>query len=108
MGLWAVILGCLQDPGGADFFEQKIRPVLVEQCYSCHSAGARKLKGDLRLDTPDGTSRVVRSGSLLRAIRYADEELRMPPKERLPAEVVADFETWVRRGAPDPRSGPAP
>jgi len=89
-----------------DFFEKRIRPVLADKCYSCHSSEAKKLKGDLRLDTRDATLRVVRSGDLLKAIRYADEELKMPPKERLPAEAVADFEAWIRLGAPDPRGGP--
>ena len=44
---------------------------------------------------------------LLRAIRYRDEDLQMPPKAKLPDAVVADFEAWVKMGAPDPRTGPA-
>src|SRR5262249_28877837 len=44
---------------------------------------------------------------LLLAIRYRDEELQMPPKGKLPGAVVADFEAWIRMGAPDPRTGPA-
>jgi len=82
-----------------DFFETKIRPVLAERCYGCHSAGAKKLKGGLRLDTTDGLRRVAGSGAILAAVRWADEDLRMPPQEKLPAAVLADFETWARQGA---------
>jgi hypothetical protein len=103
------------DAASLEFFEQKIRPVLVERCYSCHSATAEKLKGNLFLDTREG---MLKGGDLgpsvvpgdldrsllLKAIRFTDEDLKMPPKKRLPAEQVADFEAWVKRGAPDPRS----
>ncbi len=106
-----------QDPpdrDGVEFFEKRIRPVLADRCYSCHSARAEKLKGDLLLDTRQG---LLKGGSegpaivpgrpdqsrLIRALRYTDEDLRMPPKGRLTAEQVADFEAWVKRGAPDPR-----
>ena len=101
-----------------EFFEQKIRPVLVEKCYSCHSAKAQKLKGDLHLDTRDGARKGGESGAaivpgdpdaslLIKAIRHSDPDLKMPPKEKLAPQVVADFETWVKRGAPDPRSDSA-
>jgi hypothetical protein len=106
---------------GLDFFEKKIRPVLVERCYECHSSGAKKLEGSLRLDTRETARKGGDLGPaivpgepdkslLIQAIRYTDENLQMPPKEkgRLPAEVVADFEAWVKRGAPDPRDGTAP
>ena len=43
------------DAEGLEFFEKKIRPVLVEKCYSCHSAEAKKIKAALRLDTREGT-----------------------------------------------------
>src|SRR5688500_3499457 len=99
------------------FFEARIRPVLVESCYSCHSVGpGAKVKGDLRLDTREATLKGGATGQpsvvpgnpdaslLIKAIRYADQDLLMPPKKRLPPEVVKDFETWVKMGAPDPRT----
>src|SRR5262249_6385940 len=100
------------------FFEKKIRPVLATQCYSCHSAEAKKDRGGLRLDTRQGLLRGGDSGPvlvpgdpekslLIRALRHQDKDLRMPPKEKLPDTVVADFEQWVRMGAPDPRGGDA-
>jgi hypothetical protein len=103
------------DAAGLEFFEKKIRPVLVEKCYSCHSAQSEKLKGNLHLDTREGTLKGGDLGPsvvpgdpdrslLIKAIRFTDEDLRMPPKKRLPAEQIADFETWVKRGAPDPRT----
>ncbi len=95
-----------------DFFEKKIRPVLVEHCYECHSADAKNLKGGLRLDTRDGVLRggdtgaaVVagkpNEGLLLKALRYEDFE--MPPSGRLPDKVIADFKKWIELGVPDPR-----
>ena len=96
------------------FFENKIRPVLVEHCYSCHSPEAKKIKGGLLLDTREASRRGGDTGPavvpgdaskslLLKAIRYADPDLEMPPKKKLPAEVIADFERWIAMGAPDPR-----
>ncbi|MBA4065761.1 MAG: hypothetical protein C0501_18985 [Isosphaera sp.] len=106
------------DPKGAAFFEAKIRPVLVEHCFRCHSADAQKagkLKGGLRLDTRDGLrgggdsgpAVVAKDGDslLLKAIRH-DGDLKMPAA-KLPAAVVADFEAWVAMGAPDPRAADA-
>ena len=100
---------------GIDFFEQKIRPILVDRCYSCHSANAaakKNLKGGLLLDTRDTLRMGGESGPaiipgkpreslLIAAIRH--ESLEMPPKEKLSAQVIADFEKWVQIGAPDPR-----
>jgi hypothetical protein len=97
------------------FFEKKIRPVLVGQCYACHSEEAKKDKGSLRLDTRDGirkggdTGPAVVPGDpkrslLLTALRQT-AELKMPPKSKLTDEVVADFEKWIATGAADPRDG---
>ncbi len=104
------------DPDGVEFFEKRIRPVLVERCYSCHAEGAKAIKGGLRLDTRELTLKGGDSGAavvpgdpdkslLIRAVRFTDEELQMPPKKKLPPEIIADLEAWVRRGAPDPRTG---
>ncbi len=101
------------DAQAIEFFEKKIRPVLVQHCYSCHSAEAKKVKGGLLLDTRDGIRKGGETGPavvpgnpqkslLIQAIRYADE-LKMPPKGKLPNSIIADFEKWVAMGAPDPR-----
>ncbi|MEW6305676.1 MAG: DUF1553 domain-containing protein [Verrucomicrobiota bacterium] len=104
-----------------EFFEKKIRPVLAKSCYSCHSADAEKIKGGLVLDTREGIRKGGDTGPsvvpgdvehslLIKAIRYDDDELQMPPKKdggKLPSDVIADFEQWVRMGAPDPREGKA-
>jgi hypothetical protein len=101
------------------FFEQKIRPVLVESCYQCHSAQAKldkKLKGSLYLDTRDAVLKGGDTGPaivpgqsvkslLMKAIRWEDADIEMPPKKRLPDSVVADFAKWIDMGAPDPRTG---
>lgn len=116
---WAVSPGRAADPPSREhleFFEQKIRPVLVEQCYSCHSEDAKKLRGDLLLDSREGIARGGASGPvlnrekpkeslLLQSIRHDEDVAAMPPKgAKLSAEVIADFERWVQLGAPDPRS----
>src|SRR5262249_28175531 len=93
-----------------------IRPVLVEKCYSCHSADAKILRGGLLLDSRDGLLKGGDSGPaivpgnadesvLIQALRYDGYE--MPPTGKLPEAVVADFERWVKLGAPDPRVGGA-
>ena len=99
-----------------DFFEQKIRPVLVEHCYECHSQLGTRRKGGLLLDSAAGVLKggdsgpVLRPGKahespLIRAIRYGDRELQMPPKGRLPESVIADLVRWIDDGAFDPREG---
>jgi hypothetical protein len=101
------------NPKGIEFFENKIRPVLAEHCYKCHSALAGKSKGGLTLDTKAAvlkggdTGPAVVPGDpakslLLGAIRQ-DGDLKMPPKMKLPAPVLDDFRRWVEMGAPDPR-----
>ena len=98
-------------PEQEQFFEAKIRPVLVTHCGKCHASTAEKLRGGLRLDSREGLRLGGDSGPaivpgqpdeslLLRAIRYRDEDLQMPPKGKLPDAVVADFEAWIRMGAP--------
>lgn len=100
-------------PEQIEFFEKRIRPVFVERCYKCHSAHAEKVKGGLLLDTREGllkggdTGPAIVPGDpeksiLIRAIRQTDE-LRMPMKEKLPDDQIADFIAWVKMGAPDPR-----
>jgi hypothetical protein len=102
------------DDAGIEFFEKKIRPVLAKHCYQCHSAQAKKLRGGLALDSRDGVRKGGDSGPavvpgrpeqslLLKAISYAEEDLKMPPKGILPANVRADLRRWVEMGAPDPR-----
>jgi hypothetical protein len=97
---------------GKEFFEKKIRPVLVEHCYSCHSV-AKKRRGGLTLDSRDGIRKGGDNGPavvpgkpaeslLLQAVRYGDE-LRMPPKGKLPDAIVADLGKWIEMGAIDPR-----
>ncbi|MEY2427191.1 MAG: hypothetical protein QOJ40_76 [Verrucomicrobiota bacterium] len=106
-----------------EFFETKIRPVLAENCFRCHSEKAEKLKGGLRLDTPEALLKGGDSGPaivagdpetslLIKAVRYLDPDLQMPPKnKKLPAEQIASLEAWVKMGAPMPRpaaTGPRP
>ncbi|HAL70383.1 MAG TPA: hypothetical protein DCP71_01230 [Verrucomicrobiales bacterium] len=97
------------------FFEKHIRPVLVEHCYKCHSTESEKVKGGLTLDTRQGTVLGGESGhpgvtpgnlsesSLYHAMTWADDDMQMPPKNKLPDEVIANFKKWIEMGAPDPR-----
>jgi len=102
-----------------DFFEKKIRPVLAERCYQCHSAEAAStgtLMGKLQLDTREGVQQGGSRGPavvpgqpdqsmLIEALEYTNPDLQMPPAGKLPDEVIADFVQWVALGAPDPRDG---
>ena len=125
---WVLLLGIwplAKAPGTAaaeltatdrQFFETRIRPVLVQHCYECHAADAEELAAGLRLDHREGMLAGGQSGTvvvpgdpdaslLIQALRY--DGLEMPPEQPLPATVVADFEHWVRRGANDPWEAPA-
>lgn len=95
------------------FFETRIRPALSKYCYECHSEG-EKIKGGLRVDYRDGLIHGGDSGAaivpgdlekslLYTSITWADSDYEMPPKRKMPAEVIADFKTWIEMGAPDPR-----
>ena len=105
------------DVAGRDFFEAKIRPVLIERCYSCHSVEAAKAKGGLKLDSREGAREGGDSGPavvpgkpdeslMLLAIEQGGEVEAMPPKGRLPEPVIADIRRWIERGAIDPRDVP--
>jgi hypothetical protein len=103
------------DPAQVEFFESKIRPVLIEHCYACHAAEGEGegIKGGLRLDFAAGWQTGGDSGPaiipgnpaeslLLQALKY--ESYEMPPAGQLPETVIADFEAWIQMGAADPRS----
>jgi cytochrome c553 len=104
---------------GVAFFESRVRPVLVQHCYKCHSVAAGKSKGNLLLDSREK----IRAGGdrgpavvpgdpdasiLIAAIAHSDPDLEMPPNaERLADSVIADIEAWIRMGASDPRESHA-
>jgi mono/diheme cytochrome c family protein len=102
-----------------EFFEQRIRPIFTESCYQCHSVQSEKVKGGLRLDTREGLLKGGENGPsivpgdpenslLIKAVRYTDKDLQMPPKDKKLTEAqIADLVTWVKMGAPDPRSSNA-
>ena len=106
-------------PEHLDFFEKKIRPVLNEHCYKCHSVSSKKLKASLYLDSRTGILKGGDTGPalvpgdpekslLIEVIRYEDTDMEMPPKSKLPDAVIADFETWVKNGAAWPEEeGPS-
>lgn len=117
----AAIIGLvLTPPGNAaeitpeqeKFFETRIRPVLVKECYGCHSSAAGNVRGGLRLDTKELARLGGSSGPaivpgdpaaslLLSAINHDDFE--MPPQRKLPPQVIDDFRSWIENGAFDPR-----
>ncbi|HWY78296.1 MAG TPA: PSD1 and planctomycete cytochrome C domain-containing protein, partial [Verrucomicrobiae bacterium] len=106
-------------PDQLDFFEKKIRPIFAENCYKCHSHDSEKIKGGLLLDTRDDllkggdTGPAIVPGDpekslMIKAVRYKDKDLQMPPNDRpLAPELVSLLETWVKMGAPDPRDAPS-
>lgn len=99
------------------FFENKIRPVLVEHCFACHSADASEVGGRLLLDSANSLTSGGESGSpvvagkpaeslIVQAIKY--DGLEMPPDGPLPETVIRDFETWIARGAVFPAAKKTP
>ena len=117
MRMWFALLACFScaasaadSRAGLDYFEKNIRPVLASRCASCHSG--KSAAAGMRVDSAEGMRSVIVSGDpersgLIHAIRR-DGAVKMPPSEPLPAEDVSHFEEWIKMGAPDPRTAPAP
>ena len=120
-GVWLVWL-CCQVPvvfaeEDTEFFERRVRPILVQRCESCHSSAKGKTHGGLALDSQAGWKQGGDSGTaivpgkiddslLIQVIRYPEDGVQMPPEEaggKLPAAEIQVLVEWVRRGAPDPR-----
>ncbi|MDB4775613.1 hypothetical protein OAG62_00665, partial [bacterium] len=102
------------DAVGIEFFERKIRPILLEHCLDCHGEDPEALKGGFDLSHAAGTLAGGESGvaiipgdpegsALFQAVSYADKEFAMPPRGRLSDQQVADIRKWIEIGAPDPR-----
>src|SRR5436309_12550768 len=99
---------------GTEFFEKKIRPLLVENCFKCHSATSEKLKGGFRLDSKEMALKGGESGKLaivpgdpeksllIEAVRYNNTDLQMPPKKKLAQQQIDDLTIWIKMGAPWP------
>src|SRR5271166_1461542 len=112
------LLGCTPRAGladepdsraGVDFFEKSVRPVLSDSCQKCH--GPRKQSSELRLDSREAILKGGSSGPaivpgkpdeslLVQAVAHIHDELKMPPKSKLPAPDVAALRRWVEMGAP--------
>ena len=110
---------CLSGQESHRFFEEKIRPALVKYCYECHSEESGKSKGGLRVDSHHALKAGGESGPaivpgkpggslFMTAIHYTDPDYEMPPKGKLPDDVIADFQRWIAAGAPDPRKDVKP
>jgi mono/diheme cytochrome c family protein len=101
-------------PQDIEFFEKKVRPVLVARCYSCHSNKAKAVKGSLKVDSRaallsggDSGPAIVpgkqNESLLIEAIQFdSNANFQMPPKGKLPDHEIAALTEWVRRGAPFP------
>lgn len=97
------------------FFEKRIRPLLAQKCYECHSAESKELQGELLVDSratirrggtmgPAVVPGDVEKSLLIQAVRFENADLQMPPDKKLSDEEIADLTRWVKIGAPDPRS----
>ena len=102
-------------PESIQFFENKIRPLLADNCFECHDA--KKHKGNLLLTSREAILKGGDSGAavtlgdpdkslLIEAVKYTNSDLQMPPKKKLGKQAVADLEQWIRLGAPWPSGGP--
>ncbi len=118
-GVALAFVGRAPAESGADFFENRIRPVLAERCFKCHGADKKQSKGGLQLDTRDALLKGGKSGPtvipgnpdaslLIQMIRKTEDELRMPRgDERLSPAQIQDLMAWVKMGAPYPAKSAA-
>ena len=94
-----------------EFFENKVRPLLVQHCYRCHSGQAKKLRGGLRIDSREALLAGGDSGPalvpgqaeksrLIEAVAYKNVDLQMPPRGKLTEAAIADLTTWVKMERP--------
>lgn len=115
--LLALVAAPLRADDGAEFFEKRVRPLLMDKCLECHSAD-KKVKGGLRLDLREGWAVGGDSGPalvpgkpeeslLIKAVHWKDSDFQMPPKNKLSDAEIATLEQWIRMGAPDPRAATA-
>lgn len=122
MGLTAPVASASTSPDdpGIQFFETRIRPLLVENCYKCHSVTAKKLKANLYLDSRAGFLKGgdngpaivpghADQGKLIEAISWTNPDLQMPPRAKLNEQQQGDLKKWIAMGAPWPaESAPKP
>jgi len=103
-----------EDSAGIEYFEAKIRPILIKHCYGCHSEESKKSEGGLLLDSRLGISKGGDSGLaivpkkpseslLLSSLKHTD--LKMPPEKKLSEGIIQDFERWIQMGAQVPQKG---
>ena len=112
---WIVAIQRAMAADSAEFFEKRVRPVLVERCYECH--GEKKQKGGLRLDSAASVLKGGDSGPalvpgkpeesrLIKGISWSDPDFQMPPKNKLSEAEIGSLTEWVKMGAPDSRTNP--
>lgn len=101
-------------PEHLDYFETHVRPALVKYCYECHSVAEGESKGGLYLDTREAMREGGSTGPLfddenweyslfVDAVTWNDPDFEMPPKNKMPQDVIDKLVRWVEMGAPDPR-----
>lgn len=114
--LWLIPSAMAEDtsfqPADFEYFERKVRPLLAEHCYSCHSSDADTIHGGLRLDSTADLHRGGDSGpalnadrpqdSLLLSVIQYDGDIAMPPEGKLSTTEIAELAAWIKRGAPIP------
>jgi cytochrome c553 len=116
--LSSLVMAAPDDQAGIEFFEKKVRPILVEHCSKCHATEGKKPKGGLALTSQEALLKGGDSGPaivpghpeksrLIEAVCYNNVDLRMPPRAKLPDTAIADLTTWVKMGAPWPRDSSA-
>jgi hypothetical protein len=110
-GVFSIVVAGAETPGpDIEFYERKIRPLLTERCYECHSRGSKRLEGGLALDTRAGISAGGENGpiinsnkpdeSLILAVVNYDGDIQMPPAGKLSSQEIGLLTEWVGRGAP--------
>ncbi len=117
--IFIALLANAQEPPAAqlEFFESKVRPLLIDHCYECHSIKSGESSGDLLLDSAAATLKGGSQGTtikpgdpdnslMIKAVSYEDPDLQMPPDGRLDQASIDVLRHWIESGAADPRDGP--
>ena len=112
LGIVRLTVAADPDPAALEFFEKKVRPILISRCYECHSSKNEEPKGGLRVDSlaallkggetgPGVVPGKTKDSLLVDAVNYG-ELYQMPPKGKIPAEEIDTLTKWVEMGAPWP------
>ena len=110
------VVAAADEPSKEDleFYNKRVRPILEKNCYECHSQKADEVQSGLRVDERQaiiqggdrGTAAEPGDGEgslLISAVRWEDDDLQMPPEEKLSEKQIEILLEWIDREIPFPK-----